>query len=137
MADNELAQIWSRDVTTSNMSPALFDRQAVLDRMLGDLELLVEVVEIFRATYPARMDEIRTAIAQKDPGLLERSAHALKSSIGNFSAFRAMEAAHKLELLGREGKLQSAGEAFGLLEQEMESLQAALDLMLGSLNEQK
>lgn len=83
------------------------------------------------------MDEIRNAVTEKDSGLLERSAHALKSSVGNFSATRAMEAAHRLEVLGREGKVESAGEALGQLEQEMEGLQSALDQMLGSLNDQK
>lgn len=107
--------------------------QAALDRMLGDLELLVEVVEIFRGSYPERMAEIRSAVATEDAVLLERSAHALKSSVGNFSATRAVEAAFRLEVLGREGKAGGAHDALANLEREMEQLHLALEEMLGSL----
>ncbi|MGE3313793.1 MAG: Hpt domain-containing protein [Planctomycetaceae bacterium] len=111
----------------------LFDRQAVLDRMLGDVELLVEVVEIFRGTSPARMQEIRAAVTNGDGEQLERSAHALKSSVGNFSANRAVDAAFQLEALGRARRPHDAHDALEVLEQEMDQLQSALDEMLGSL----
>ncbi len=111
----------------------LLDRQAILDRMLGDVELLVEIVGIFRGTCPARMNEIRAAVASGDGGLLERSAHALKSSVGNFSASRAVQAANRLEILGREHRQAETHNALEVLELEMEHLQTALDEMLSSL----
>lgn len=110
----------------------IFDRQAVLDRLLGDMELLGEVIEVFRASNPARVEEIRLALRTGDSLLLQRTAHALKSSVGNFSAGPASVAAARLEALGRDGRVAEAGALADELERELARLQDALDEMMES-----
>jgi hypothetical protein len=46
--------------------------------------------------------------------------------VGNFAARPAFEAALKLEMIGREGSLAHAEEAYAALEKEIERLQPAL-----------
>jgi HPt (histidine-containing phosphotransfer) domain-containing protein len=58
------------------------------------------------------MSRIERAIKRGDAGRLKETAHALKGSIGNFETSRAFSAARRLELLGREKKLQYAPAAW-------------------------
>ena len=97
-----------------------------LDRVGGDEELLEEVAQLFLETSPELLAAIRQAVASRDAALLERAAHTLKGSVGNFAADRAYQAAFRLEKLGRSGELASVEEAFSVLERELERLRPAL-----------
>ncbi len=61
-----------------------------------------------------------------DAYALERTAHSLKGSIGNFGAKRSFDAAYRLEKLGKEGKMDESKEAFKELEKELIVLEAEL-----------
>jgi HPt (histidine-containing phosphotransfer) domain-containing protein len=86
----------------------LFDRSAALDRLGGDEQLLREIASLFLAEYPALIDSIRSAVHSGDAHSLERSAHALKGSVSNFEASAAVNAAFRLESMGRSGNLEEA-----------------------------
>ena len=102
------------------------DREMVLDRVGGDVELLQEIASIFLEEYPGLFAEIRAAVAAKNPRQLERAAHSLKGSVSNFGAEDATSAAYNLEKIGREGRMQDAPGAQDLLERELERLRPAL-----------
>jgi len=104
----------------------LFDRTIALERIGGDEELLKEIAGIFLAEYPALIQDIRIALAKSDPEALERSAHSLKGSVANFEARPAVEAALKLEAMGRAGKLDRAQAALTELEAILDALQPEL-----------
>lgn len=74
-----------------------------LARAEGDRKLLSEMAALFLQTGPALMAALADAIARQDAGGLERAAHSIKSSVGNFGADTAQEAALVLETIGREG----------------------------------
>ncbi len=57
---------------------------------------------------------------------MERAAHALKGSVGNFGAGRAYEAAYLLERLGNEGKIGEAEKALAELKKELNALEAEM-----------
>jgi HPt (histidine-containing phosphotransfer) domain-containing protein len=107
------------------------DRDAVLDRVGGDEDLLKEITEIFLAEYPALIAEIRDAIQKQDAGKLEHSAHTLKGSVSNFGADAATNAAYQLEVLGRRGCLEQAPEALRALELHFAALAPALASLAG------
>ncbi len=102
------------------------DKRALLSRMDGDNELLREIVELFLEDSPRQLIAIREAVARGDPAAVERSAHALKGSVGNFGAPGAFHTAQNLEQMGRERNLNAADEALAALEKQMLSLQGAL-----------
>jgi signal transduction histidine kinase/DNA-binding response OmpR family regulator len=104
----------------------VYDREQALASVEGDLELLKEVVTIFLEEYPKTIKDIRDAIDGTDSHRLNRSAHALKGSVGNFGARKAYDLALRLELMGKSGDLTGADEAFHVLADEMERLKTTL-----------
>ena len=106
--------------------PLELDRDAILSRVDNDLELLKEIADLFLETCPGMMAEIEKALAEKDAKALERAAHALKGSVSNFFAREAVEAALRLETMGRNGDLEGGEEAFRDLEEKIAGLKPAL-----------
>jgi PAS domain S-box-containing protein len=104
----------------------VFDRGAVLDSLDGDSELLHEIVGIFLTRYPNQIDKIRQALSTRDSKILERAAHSLKGSAANLLAHGVVEAASKLEEMGRAGSFAGSAGALQSLETEIMKLQSAL-----------
>jgi two-component system, sensor histidine kinase and response regulator len=102
------------------------DRAEALRHTDGDGELLRELVELFLASLPSEMGALRDALARGDCRAVERVAHSLKGSVGNFAAAPAFEAAMELEERSRAGDLAGAERAMAHLEQEVERLMPVL-----------
>jgi CheY-like chemotaxis protein/HPt (histidine-containing phosphotransfer) domain-containing protein len=109
----------------------LFDGEQALASVDGDMELLRDVVGLFMEECPGIMAEMRDAINGGDARRLNRAAHALKGSVGNFGARNAFDVALRLEMMGKNDKLNGAGEEFILLADEMERLTKALEEFTG------
>ncbi len=101
---------------------AVLDRAIALSRVGGDSELLQEMAQIFLDECPSQMEAVRSAVAARDPRAVERSAHSLKGSVGNFGATMAHQAALALEMLGRRGQLEEVDSALHNLEDAIEQL---------------
>ena len=71
----------------------IHDRAAALEGLDGDEELLQDLAAVFLEDSPRLMAAVRQAVAEGDPGRLERAAHSLKGSVANFGARAASEAA--------------------------------------------
>jgi PAS domain S-box-containing protein len=104
----------------------VFDSHAALDRVEGDQELLLELIQLFFEQSPGLMIEIEDAVANKDAKRLQNAAHSLKGSSGNFAATAAYEASLRLEMMGRANDLNGVEEAFEVLEREVLRLTTAL-----------
>ena len=91
----------------------------LLARFDGDGELLKELAGIFLQECPRMLDEIRAALGLADSKALERAAHTLKGSVGNFAVPGPWETAQRLELLAKTGQLCGAPEIFRVLEQQI------------------
>jgi HPt (histidine-containing phosphotransfer) domain-containing protein len=72
------------------------------------------------------VDVVRKAVEAKDAGAIHRGAHRLKGSVVTFAAAPAGDAALALELMGRDGQIDAAPEAFTRLELEIGRLVQAL-----------
>ena len=110
------------------LSEPVFDRNATLARVEGDIELLSVVVELFCDDSPGMLSEIRESIGRFDGKRLERAAHALKGAVGNFGARYACDAALRLEAMGRSGDFANADQECAKLEKEITRLQRALEM---------
>ncbi len=111
------------DVSTTD---AVVNRQDILERVGGDMDLLRELIHVFVADSPRLWQNVRTALTQGDAAQLNRAAHTLKGSVGIFGANAARAAAERLELLAEQGDLTRAGEAAAHLETELERLKPIL-----------
>jgi HPt (histidine-containing phosphotransfer) domain-containing protein len=98
------------------------DREALLERVEGDTELLTALVELFVQDCPERLAAIRLAVDGHDPAALKRAAHQLKGSLALFGAPGAVDAARRLEHIGQAGGLRRAGEILALLQAETHRL---------------
>jgi two-component system, sensor histidine kinase and response regulator len=86
----------------------VLDLELALSRVGGDRELLREIAVLFIGECPSAFAEIQEAVARGDATKLENSAHALKGSVANFGAREAVEAAFRLEQMGRTNEMSDA-----------------------------
>jgi len=102
------------------------DIKAMLEVFEGDVDLIREIGDLFLQDYPQQCTILREAIDQGHPQIVERTAHALKGSVGNFAFPAAFYTLQKLENMAREGDLSGMAEVFATVEIQMETLQSAL-----------
>jgi HPt (histidine-containing phosphotransfer) domain-containing protein len=114
-------------------SAAILDKNAILERVGGDLDLLRGVIDIFTEDCPRMMANIQTAVAAKSPKALQDAAHSLKGAISNFTSEGPFKAALRLEVLGHSGDLKGVEEDQTALEHEMTTLAVALGGMRSEL----
>jgi len=116
----------------SQIPAPTFDGNAMLERFGGDGELLGELAQIFLEDCPTRLSAIKAGLERRDAVALQEAAHALRGSVANFGAVQAVEAALKLELMGKAGDLTGAPAAFVDLQHAI----AALTGELGTVTRQ-
>jgi HPt (histidine-containing phosphotransfer) domain-containing protein len=86
------------------------------EQTAGDGELTNELIQLCLKEVPGLLDQIRKAVAARDPQAINFSAHTLKGALMNFGAQRAVAASLRLETLGRERSLEGVDESFRELE---------------------
>ena len=104
----------------------VFDREAALRVVGGDIQLLREVTDIFLEDSPKRVVEARSALGNNDAEGVLRSAHTIKGAAGAIGALRVQQAARDLEDAARSGP---NGPCTSLLA----DLETQLDLFRGTL----
>ncbi len=104
----------------------IFDRVKLLERVDGDHELLVQLVELFEADGLALLEAAKAAAAAGDVGGVERAAHSLVGMLLNLSAPTAAERARSVETLARRKDLVRAAAGIGGLEHALRSLEGRL-----------
>jgi two-component system, sensor histidine kinase and response regulator len=107
-----------------------FDREAALEKVGGDVNLLSELASLFLGNLDLMLARVREAAARGDALALERAAHALKGSVGNFAADEAYQAALDVEYYARQGLLGGAAEACERLERAIGRLRPAVEALL-------
>lgn len=83
----------------------LVDKQALLDRVDGDLEFLEETVELLESDGRSLVEQLKAASAAGDEEGLVSKAHMLKGMVSNFCADSVQRAAEEIEHAARSGQL--------------------------------
>ena len=109
------------------------NRDAILNRLSGNVTLLKKVVQLFAEDSPKQMAQIQEAIALQEGKALAAVAHTLKGSLLVLAADQAAATAEKLEASGREGRFGEAKRLFTTLEWEISELSAALQEIVKDL----
>jgi CheY-like chemotaxis protein len=107
-----------------------FDLRKAMLQAGDDEQLLKEVIDIFLRDAPRSMQQMSEAVANGDAKRLERAAHTLKGSVGYFGAERTFRAAHRLEMLAKQGDLAAAGAGFAELKEALDRLEPELAAVL-------
>jgi len=116
----------SDSMPEQDAEPPVVDWEAAVSHFEGDVELLKEIAEMFLEESPVLMYQMREALNLGDCSALERAAHTLKGSVGNFAAKPAYEAALKVESVGRDNEMRHADKAYRRLEEEIARLKPVL-----------
>jgi PAS domain S-box-containing protein len=111
-------------------SQPVIDTSIVMDRVEGDLTLIRELVEVFLDECDRVIDTIRGAALCGDCGAVERGAHSLKCSLGNFAAGPAHDVALAIERAARAGDLPRVDKLLKDLDYEVERLKPELVKLL-------
>lgn len=115
--------------TVDVSSRGTLDREVALSRVGGDLELLKEIAELFLDEYPKNLADLHEAIAAGDAKGLERAAHGLKGSVATFGADAAVEAAFRLESMGRARQMVEVAQILNTLELALAALRPELEAL--------
>jgi PAS domain S-box-containing protein len=107
-------------------SSEVIDWDAAIKHFEGDVELMKEIAGMLLEEGPVLMDQMKEALDRCDSNALERAAHTIKGSVGNFIAKPAFLAAQRVEQIGRDGNMGEAQEACTALERELDRLMPAL-----------
>jgi two-component system, sensor histidine kinase and response regulator len=107
--------------------PPVFDMEAALINLGGSREMLIEMVDLLAVEGPKQLADVQSAYNAGDCESVMRAAHTLKGSVSLFGARPATEAALRVELLGRERKLDEFPQAWSDLQMRVAELQAALE----------
>jgi PAS domain S-box-containing protein len=102
------------------------DAGELLDEVRSNAARLAAMATAFREEAPALLSDVRTAIARRDAGAVERAARSIKWVASSMGGATAVAAACRLERLGRSDDLRDAGAACTELEHGMANLAQAL-----------
>lgn len=106
----------------------------LLSRVGGDLELLKEVIVLFRDDCPRLMQAIREGLQNGDFNAVNRGAHALKGSASNFDAADVTDLAHLIEARALGGDLEASKSTLSILEVAVAELLSRLAVAEGLLS---
>ncbi len=106
----------------------LLNREEMLEQVDGDVNLLGKMAALLLADIPNDLLALGTAIEMHNAGGVADLSHSLKGSLSNFLAKPAVDAALRLEKMGREGDLSLALDTY-------EHLQGIVERLLPELAE--
>ncbi len=102
--------------------PCVFDRAALLDRVMNDEPLMLEVVELFLVDALKQVCALKEALASNAAESAERLAHSIKGAAGTVGADAIRLAAIDIEQTIRAGDLTAASSRVSQLERHFERL---------------
>ncbi|MEI6262016.1 MAG: response regulator [Deltaproteobacteria bacterium] len=98
------------------------DIEKAIEEFEGDKQFLSEVIEGFTMEVIEQIGTIRKALSCGDAETVRNVAHSIKGGAANITAKAASRVAFELEIKGRSGYLNGAGEIVDNLEMEFETL---------------
>jgi HPt (histidine-containing phosphotransfer) domain-containing protein len=113
--------------TPDDDSPADFDKNDFLDRLMGDRALMAAVSTEFLKDAPKKLQQLAASVTAGDASAIEQFAHSLKGASAAVSGIATARAAAELEKAGRTGDLGGAQTQFARLQSAYVRLKDALE----------
>ncbi len=105
----------------------VFDRLALMDRLLDDVELARIVVDGFVDDIPLQIQALKDFLKSGDACGAERQAHSIKGAAANIGAEALRAVAGEMEVFGKSGNLSAVRQRTGELEKQFVRLSEALE----------
>ena len=104
----------------------VIDWQALKENCAGDEGLVTEIIELFRKEGPMLLADVQSAVGNREPLAIKRTAHRLKGALVSLAAHSATSLSKGHELSGAQNDLTRVPELNTQLELEMSKLMGAL-----------
>jgi HPt (histidine-containing phosphotransfer) domain-containing protein len=102
---------------------AIFDEDAMLERLMGDTDLAAKIIPAFLQDAPQQLRQLKEFLEHEDMAGARCQSHALKGASATIAANAMSEIAFKMEKASEAGKMPEVAvwmprleEAFGHLE---------------------
>ena len=111
----------------------LFDTEALMENLGGDMSMLGEVILLCRDNdAPRLLSDLAQGVRDGDSESVSKAAHALKGMVGAFNATEAWNAAKLLEMTARAGKAEALKEEADEFVRKMRALVISLENFAGT-----
>ncbi len=127
-AENEKLKIMASLVT--DPKDQVFDKEHLLERLMGDKAILPIIIEQFCNDLPERIDTLKKALHQGDALIVKIQAHSIESAAGNIGANALQKILLQIKTAAREKNLAKAASLISALDEQLEILQQALSVYL-------
>jgi len=107
-------------------SSVVFDREALMERLMDDEELVQTVLTAFVDDIPEQIVAIREHIASGDVDGVVIRAHTIKGASANVSGEALRAVAYQMEKASKRGDLEAVAAGVGDLERQFEALKCAM-----------
>jgi len=94
-----------RSPAPSQSTLPAFDREDLVERVMGNTELARRVVTVFLSSIPEQLAALAEAVDRFDAQSAGLAAHSIKGAAANAGALRLSETAQRAERLGKTGEL--------------------------------
>ncbi len=108
------------------MSETVFDKATLLNRVLGDEDLVREIIEVFLGDIPKKIIALKQALDDGDATQVQDQAHAVKGAAMNASASALRDVAFQMEQAGESGDMNKAVSLMPEIEKQFEVLKDTL-----------
>lgn len=111
------------------IDPAVISALRRAQDEFGNPEFISQLIGLFRARTPGKMDAIRQAIAAGDAAVVREVAHTLLSNCGMLGAARMADACARMEEAAARADFPAASSALQDAEQQLPSVLSALSTL--------
>lgn len=114
---------------TENMATnnALFDREGMLSRVMGDQDLARLLISTFLGDMPRQIEALRVYLERNDCEGATRQSHTIKGASANVGATALSLTAAAMERAGKSGDMESMRATFSDLEKQYELTEQAME----------
>jgi PAS domain S-box-containing protein len=112
--------------TEPSSSPPVFDRQALSARLMGDADLLQEIIIGFLEDMPRQIQALKRHIDRHDAGSAGNQAHAIKGAAANAGGMALSAVAGEMEKAGKAGRPEEIAALMPELERQFDLLRTRM-----------
>ncbi len=122
LEENDSASGLHPDEELSADENTIFDRKALMERILGDEDLFKELRDVFLEDAAKQMEQMKEHFKRGEMEKLKYSVHTLKGSAANFGAVAAQKRAMLIESKISQDSHESIGALLAQLESDIDML---------------
>ncbi|MBU1696404.1 MAG: PAS domain S-box protein, partial [Proteobacteria bacterium] len=127
--DPDTDKALNQETTTEN-DLMVFDKDVLMDRLMGDVELAETVILGFLDDMPIQIESLAGFIDQKNTEDAEKQGHKIKGAAGNVGADALRKIAFEIEVAGKSGNLDRLTSLVLQLEEAFAQLKTAMEEMI-------